>query len=102
MTQMETAMIKALEVLLAKHAAALSATAPVASNKFARKDKSIVRGFAKKGIKDVVLMDRTDTTKPFNVRPFKGWVELGRIVKKGEHGVKGLFHESQTEEVKSA
>src|SRR5512146_3175507 len=92
-------LVKTLEGLLAKH----GATAPAKlGDKFARKDKAVLRGFAKKGIKNAVLMDRTDPTKAFNVRPFKGWVALGRIVKKGEHGVRGLFHESQTEELKQA
>src|SRR5512143_3066281 len=95
-------LIKTLEGLLAKHAN-IDLTKPAKSvDRFARKDKAILRGFAKKGIKNAVLMDRTDPTKAFNVRPFKGWVALGRIVKKGEHGVRGLFHESQTEELKQA
>lgn len=75
-------------------------------SKFAAKDASILRTFKKRGIKDVVLMDRNDPTKPFNVRPFgkvaedgskSGWLGQGRIVKKGEKSVKGLFHISQTE-----
>ncbi len=93
-------LVKTLEALLAKGAMP-DVTKPT-GDKFARKDKAILRGFAKKGIKNAVLMDRTDPTKAFNVRPFKGWVALGRIVKKGEHGVRGLFHESQTEELKQA
>ena len=73
----------------------------------AAKDRSIKATFTKRGIKDVVLMDRSDRSKPFNVRPFgrpakddqpaTGWIAEGRIVKKGEHGVRGLFHISQTE-----
>jgi hypothetical protein len=66
------------------------------------KDKSLVAGFSRKGFKDVVLMDRTDPTKPFNVRPFNGWVSNGRMVRKGERGVRGLFHISQTEPVTAA
>lgn len=97
-----TNLVNKLEVLLAGVNAA-PATAPAkATDKFARKDKAILRGFAKKGIKNAVLMDRTDPTKAFDVRPFKGWVAVGRIVKKGEHGVRGLFHVSQTEEVKAS
>lgn len=73
------------------------------------KDKALIAGFKKKGITNVVLMDRTDPSKEFNVRPFgkvakddqpaKGWIAQGRIVKKGEHGVQGLFHVDQTEEL---
>ncbi len=66
------------------------------------KDKSLLAGFHRKGFKDVVLMDRTDPTKPFNVRPFNGWINHGRIVRKGERGVRGLFHITQTDEVKTA
>jgi hypothetical protein len=66
------------------------------------KDKALVAGFSRKGFKDVVLMDRTDPTKPFNVRPFNGWISQGRIVRKGERGVRGLFHISQTEPVTAA
>jgi hypothetical protein len=66
------------------------------------KDKALVAGFSRKGFKDVVLMDRTDPTKPFNVRPFNGWISQGRIVRKGERGVQGLFHISQTEPVTAA
>lgn len=69
------------------------------ADKLARKDKAILAGFKRKGIKDAVLMDRNDKSKAFNVRPFKGWLALGRVVRKGEHGVKGLFHVSQTEKV---
>lgn len=66
------------------------------------KDKKLVAGFHRKGFKDVVLMDRNDPSKPFNVRPFQGWIKEGRIVRKGEHGVRGLFHISQTEPVTAA
>lgn len=75
----------------------------------ADKDQRILKGFAKKGIANVVLMDRNDKSKDFNVRPFgkpakdgmpaTGWLAQGRIVKKGEHGVQGLFHVSQTEDL---
>lgn len=73
----------------------------------ANKDKAIRAGFTRKGIKDVVLMDRNDRSQPFNVRPFgrpakdgqpaTGWLGQGRVVKKGETSVRGLFHVSQTE-----
>jgi len=74
----------------------------------AAKDRSIKATFTKRGIKDVVLMDRNDPNKPFNVRPYgrmedgvavNGWLAEGRVVKKGEKSVRGLFHISQTEPV---
>lgn len=74
------------------------------------KDAKLKASFTRRGFKDVVLMDRNDLTKPFNVRPFgrpakdgqpaSGWLGQGRIVKKGEtSGGTGLFHISQTEEI---
>lgn len=102
MTQAEIAQIVAA-VLAAQNQNAPSPARP--DNKAAmlgKKDKSLLSGFARKGFKDVVLMDRADPTKPFNVRPFKGWLEQGRIVRKGERGVRGLFHISQTDAVVQA
>jgi hypothetical protein len=63
------------------------------------KDRALKGTFTKRGIKDVVLMDRNDPTKDFNVRPYKGWAALGRQVKRGEKSVRGLFHETQLEPV---
>lgn len=85
-------------VLLQKLAATQAVAAP-AHNKFAKKDASILRTFKKRGFKDVVLMDRDDPTKPFNVRPYKGWLAVGRQVKAGAKSVKGLFHISQTDPI---
>ncbi len=47
-------------------------------------------------------MDRADPKKPYNVKPFKAWMQEGRMVKKGEHGIRGLFHISQTSELPKA
>ena len=55
---------------------------------------SIARGFARKGIK-VTFVNETGRFE--NVKPFKMWLAEGLIVRKGEHGVKGLFHSSQCE-----
>src|SRR5262249_54416713 len=63
----------------------------------AAKDQHLVNAFHRKGFKDVVLMDRSDPTKPFNVKPFKAWLTEGRIVRKGSKGVRGLFHITQTD-----
>jgi hypothetical protein len=52
---------------------------------------AVIKGLNAKGIatKDIELR--------VNVLPYKGWLEKGRIVSKGQHGVRGLFHVSQTE-----
>jgi hypothetical protein len=63
----------------------------------ASKDAQLVAAFKRKGFADVVLMDRSDKSKPFNVRPFKGWIAQGRIVRKGSKDVRGLFHVTQTD-----
>ena len=67
---------------------------------------SLLNSFAKKGFKDVQLRDPNDPSKPYNVRPYKGWIEYrdekspnGRVVRKGEHGIKGLFHLFQTDAI---
>lgn len=77
------------------------------------KDTKLKASFTRRGFKDVVLMDRNDPTKPFNVRPYgrpangdqpaSGWIGQGRQVKKGEtSGGTGLFHISQTEPIEVA
>src|SRR5262249_6452165 len=60
------------------------------------KDEALRRRFLKRGF-SVTLKDRSDPNKPFDVRPFKGWLEQGRIVRKGQKGVAGLFHVTQTD-----
>jgi hypothetical protein len=67
-----------------------------------QRDQSILNGFHRKGFKDVQLLNRADPDAPFNVRPFKGWLDQGRIVRKGQKGVKGLFHITQTDALPSA
>jgi hypothetical protein len=67
-----------------------------APSDLAAKDQRIVNAFAKRGFK-VTLMDRNDPKAPFDVRPFKGWLDNGRVVRKGQKGVKGLFHVDQTD-----
>jgi hypothetical protein len=68
-----------------------------APSDLASKDQHLINAFHRKGFKDVVLMDRSDPAKDYNVRPFKGWLEQGRIVRKGQRGVRGLFHVTQTD-----
>jgi hypothetical protein len=87
---------------LAQPANGSAKPAQTQAERLASKDKSLLSTFTRKGFKDVQLMDRTDPSKPFNVRPFKGWLDQGRLVRKGEHGVRGLFHVSQTDPVKAA
>jgi hypothetical protein len=60
------------------------------------KDNRIRHSFKRKGF-NVTLMDRNDPNKPYDVRPFKGWLAQGRIVRKGQKGVMGLFHITQTD-----
>jgi hypothetical protein len=55
---------------------------------------AIARGFARKGIKVTFV---NETGRFDNVKPFKMWLAEGLVVRKGEHGVKGLFHSSQCE-----
>ena len=75
-----------------------------AGNSLEQKDKALVNGFRRKGIPldQIVLMDRNDKSKPFSIKPFKLWLQEGRMVRKGERGVRGLFHISQTDVIAKA
>ena len=53
---------------------------------------AIARGFARKGIK-VTFVNETGRFE--NVKPYKVWLAEGFVVRRGEHGVKGLFHSTQ-------
>lgn len=56
---------------------------------------AVIKGFKAKGLKDTEIeLYGTGTT---GIQTYKGWLKLGRQVKKGQHGVKGCFHYSQTE-----
>jgi hypothetical protein len=92
-----TKVVDMKDILAALQQLAAQNGVPQAVDKLARKDASILRTFKKRGITDVVLMDRSDRSKPFNVRPYQGWLANGRIVRKGQKSVKGLFHISQTD-----
>jgi hypothetical protein len=63
----------------------------------AAKDAAIAAWFRRKGFKDVVLLNRADPSQPFTVKAFKMWLAEGRVVRKGQHGYKGLFHRDQTD-----
>jgi hypothetical protein len=96
LAQIVSAVIQALKVgdTSAKPA---SISAPV--DRLAQKDRALIAGFKRKGIKeaDIKLMNRADPKAEMNVRPFQGWLQQGRQVRKGEKSIKGLFHISQTD-----
>jgi hypothetical protein len=72
-----------------------------AGNSLEAKDRALVNGFRRRGIplNEIVLMDRTDRSKPYTIKPFKQWLAEGRMVKKGEKSIRGLFHITQTSEL---
>jgi hypothetical protein len=84
-------------------------TAPKSSPKFlpkgskvtpsdlASKDATLVSSFHRRGFKGVVLMDRADPSKPYNIKPSKAWLAEGCIVRKGQKGARGLFHITQAD-----
>jgi hypothetical protein len=53
---------------------------------------AIIAAFKKRGIADPKLF--------VDIKPFGLWLKDKRIVRKGQHGVKGLFHISQTDPLK--
>ena len=56
---------------------------------------AVVKGFLAKGLKQTEIeLYGTGTT---GIQTYKGWLKLGRQVKKGQRGIKGCFHYSQTE-----
>lgn len=59
-----------------------------------KRRSAIGKGFARKGIKVTFV---NETGRFDNVKPFKTWLLEGRVVRKGEHGIRGLFHISQTD-----
>jgi hypothetical protein len=105
MTQAQ-AIAEAVKQVLAANGAVAPKEKRTKAEMLSAKDRALKATFTKRGIKDVVLMDRDDLTKPFNVRPYgkvnadgskTGWLALGRQVRKGETSVRGLFHETQTD-----
>jgi hypothetical protein len=59
-----------------------------------RRLAKIAKGFKRLGVD--VTFDKT-TGRFNNVKPYKLWLAEGRIVRKGQHGVSGMFHVSQTD-----
>ena len=60
-------------------------------DKLAQRDAAIRAGFARRGIKNVTLMNRADPKQAYDVKPYRSWLELGYQVRKGERGIRGLF-----------
>ena len=69
-----------------------------APSDLAAKDAQIVAAFKRRGF-SVTLKDRANPDAPHNVKPFKLWLDAGRVVRKGQKGVKGLFHVDQTDPI---
>ena len=61
------------------------------ADKLAQRDAAIRAGFARRGIKNVTLMNRADPKQAYDVKPYRSWLELGYQVRKGERGIRGLF-----------
>ena len=97
LAQIVGAVIQALKVQ-STSAAPKAAQPTIAKGQFdfAARDRHLLNTFSRRGFK-VALMDRNDPTKPYDVRPYKGWLAMGRIVRRGERGVRGLFHVDQTD-----
>ena len=102
LAQIVSAVLAALNTSNSSTPKAASISAPV--DTLAQKDRALIAGFKRKGIPvdQIVLMDRANPAKPFNVKPFKAWLEQGRQVRLGEKSIKGLFHQLQTDEIKPA
>jgi hypothetical protein len=97
LAQIVSAVIQALQV----QGAASPKPAPQFKNSFGKfdpiaKDRQLLNTFSRRGFK-VTLMDRNDPTKPYDVKPYKAWIKEGRIVRRGERSVRGLFYVSQTD-----
>jgi hypothetical protein len=75
----------------------LAKGAKAAPSDLAAKDARIVAAFTKRGFKNVVLIDRANPKAAFNIKPFKAWLTDGRVVRKGQKGIRGLFHVDQTD-----
>jgi hypothetical protein len=72
LSQIVSAVIQALQV----QGAAPNGAAPRAKggNTLEHKDRHLVNTFTRRGFKNVVLMDRSDKAKPYNIKPYKAWV----------------------------
>lgn len=95
MAQMGNAKRKypAVKAHVAYKAKSKASVDPVVDRRLARLAK-IARGFKKMGVS--ITFDQV-TGRFDNVKPYKLWLADGRIVRKGQHGVSGMFHVSQTD-----
>ena len=59
-----------------------------------KRRSQVAAGFKRRGI---IVTFVNETGRFDNVKPYKTWLAEGRVVSKGQHGIKGLFHISQTE-----
>jgi hypothetical protein len=75
--------------------------AKAAPSDLAAKDARILAAFKRRGF-DAHLMDRNDPKVPYDCRPYRKWLEVGRVVRKGQRGVAGLFHVTQTDALPTA
>src|SRR5262249_17932153 len=98
LTQIVQAVLASLGQTAAPTAAShfLPKGSKAAPSGLASKDARIAAAFARRGFK-VTLKDRANPDAPFDVKPFKAWLSESRIVRKGQRGVAGLFHLSQTD-----
>jgi hypothetical protein len=96
LAQIVQAVISALQV---QGQAAPKAAISQPGNSLEAKDRALISGFKRRGIPadQITLMNRADPKAEFNVKPFKLWLEFGRMVRKGERSIRGLFHISQTD-----
>src|SRR5262249_20377643 len=101
LAQIVSAVIQALQV---QGAASAKPASQPSGNSLETKDRALVAGFKRRGIPvaEITLMDRNDPKKPYNVKPFKAWLTEGRMVRKGQYGIRGLFHISQTDVIAPA
>jgi hypothetical protein len=82
------------QVMQGQTAAPKAAPVSAPVDKLAQRHAAILKGFQRKGYKDAKLF--------VDIKPFKAWYAEGRIVKKGQKSIKGLFHRDQTEVIAKA
>jgi hypothetical protein len=98
LAQIVSAVIQALKV---GDTAPKAAPAAKPGNSLEAKDRALIAGLKRKGIKeaDIKLMDRANPKAEYNVKPFRTWLEQGWQVRRGEKSIRGLFHQSQCDRI---
>jgi hypothetical protein len=81
LAQIVSAVIQALKV---GDTGAKAAPAAKPGNSLEAKDRALIAGLKRKGIPvdQIVLMDRNDPMRPFNVKPYKLWMQEARWCRK--------------------